>query len=171
MTGTAARGPLRRCIATGAVLPRAALLRFVVAADGAVAFDAGETLPGRGLWLSAKREAVDHAVARKLFAKAARRPARAAPELGAEVERQLASRCQEWVRRARRGGSSSTECGSAFDGEASAATAIGQGRLAERLRRDLARLNGFRRATEARQDSASLPLGDRSRHEGGSEVG
>ncbi|HLF58858.1 MAG TPA: DUF448 domain-containing protein, partial [Alphaproteobacteria bacterium] len=45
--------PVRRCLATGTLRPKAELVRFVLAPDGTVVPDINERLPGRGLWLTA----------------------------------------------------------------------------------------------------------------------
>ena len=95
---------LRRCIASGASKPRDALLRFVVDPGGTLVPDLGESLPGRGLWVSAERHALEKACARGLFARAARRPIAVAPDLIDEVERQLTARALEYLGLARRAG-------------------------------------------------------------------
>ena len=46
------------------------MVRFVVGPDGTVVPDIAEKLPGRGLWLTAERDIVSRAVARRLFGKA-----------------------------------------------------------------------------------------------------
>ena len=94
----------RRCIASGASKPRAALLRFVVDPGGALVPDLGESLPGRGLWVSAERASLAKACERGLFARAARRPIAVAPNLIDEVERQLAARALDILGLARRAG-------------------------------------------------------------------
>jgi predicted RNA-binding protein YlxR (DUF448 family) len=65
-------GPLRRCLATRAVRPKSALLRFVVGPDGTLVPDLANRLPGRGLWITPERDIVALAAAKNLFAKAAR---------------------------------------------------------------------------------------------------
>ena len=50
-------GAVRKCIATGQVLPTAELIRFVVGPDGTVVPDLAAKLPGRGMWVSADRAA------------------------------------------------------------------------------------------------------------------
>lgn len=95
---------LRRCIASGAVRPREDLLRFVVDADGRLIPDIGGRLPGRGIWLSADRDSVKTACARKLFQKAARRTLEIDPDIEDLIERLLASRCLELLGLARRAG-------------------------------------------------------------------
>jgi len=96
-------GTLRRCIVGREVLPKAALIRFVVGPDGAIVPDVGAQLPGRGLWVKAAADAL--AVAAKgQFAKAARRPVTVAPDLVARTEALLTQRCLDIVGLARRAG-------------------------------------------------------------------
>lgn len=97
-------GPLRRCIATGAVQPKEGMVRFVVAPDAEIVPDLEETLPGRGLWLSAERAAFDRAVGKNLFSKAARRSVRVPPDLPDRVGRLLERRCLDRLGLARRAG-------------------------------------------------------------------
>ena len=94
----------RRCIASGASRPRGELLRFVVDPGGALVPDLGESLPGRGLWVSAERALLAKACERGLFARAARRPIAIAPDLIDEVERQLTVRALDVLGLARRAG-------------------------------------------------------------------
>jgi len=84
------RGPERRCVVTGAVGPKTALIRFVVGPDGALVPDVTGRLPGRGIWLSASRQAVETAVTKRLFARAARSPVTVSPTLCDDVEALLA---------------------------------------------------------------------------------
>jgi predicted RNA-binding protein YlxR (DUF448 family) len=93
----------RSCIVTRRAMPRDALVRFVIGPDEHIVPDVGERLPGRGLWVSATREAVDTACKRNAFAKAARRSVAIAPGLSDEVERQLAARALGLLGLARRG--------------------------------------------------------------------
>lgn len=94
----------RRCIATGAVRPREELLRFVVDADGRLIPDVAGRLPGHGIWLSADRDSIKRARARKLFHKAARRPLDIDPDIEDLIERLLLSRCLDLLGLARRAG-------------------------------------------------------------------
>jgi predicted RNA-binding protein YlxR (DUF448 family)/ribosomal protein L30E len=100
--GARARG--RRCLVRRESLPRERLVRFVVAPDGQVVPDIAARLPGRGLWLSAERGAISSAVAKGLFAKAARRGVHIAPDLADRIEAMLVRRCQDIVGLARRAG-------------------------------------------------------------------
>ena len=95
-------GPQRRCIVTGEVRQRDALVRFVVGPDGAVVPDVEARLPGRGLWLTPRRDIVERAVAKRVFARAARRPVTASPDLADRLEALLARRCGDSLGLARR---------------------------------------------------------------------
>ncbi len=97
-------GPERRCIATGAVRPRAALIRFVIAPDGTVTPDVDARLPGRGIWVSAERAALDRAIKRKLFARAARQNVQVPENLPVLVDDLLRRRVLDTLSLARKGG-------------------------------------------------------------------
>jgi predicted RNA-binding protein YlxR (DUF448 family) len=100
----AADGPLRRCIATREIKPKEELLRFVAGPDKDVVPDLAGKLPGRGLWVSADRAAIELAVQKNLFAKAAKAPLRPAAGLADEVVRLLKRRCLELIGLARGAG-------------------------------------------------------------------
>jgi len=99
-----ADGPQRRCIVTGEVRDRAALLRFVVAPSGEIVPDLAARLPGRGLWLTPRRDIVDRVVAKRLFARAARGPVVVPAGLADHIEALLVQRCIEAIGLARRAG-------------------------------------------------------------------
>ena len=99
-----ANGPLRRCIATAAVRPKAELIRFVVGPEGEIVPDLAEKLPGRGLWVAADREALQRAVAKKLFARAARESVKVPDDLVERVEALLFRNCIDLIGMARRAG-------------------------------------------------------------------
>lgn len=98
------RGPLRTCLATGEVLPRERLMRFVVGPDGEIVPDLAGKLPGRGLWLTPTRAALEKAIARKAFARGAKRQVKVDADLADRVERQLLERAVGALGFARRGG-------------------------------------------------------------------
>jgi predicted RNA-binding protein YlxR (DUF448 family) len=79
----------RLCVVERAVKPVEDLIRFVVDPTGAVVPDVKRNLPGRGLWVTATREAVDLAGRRKLFAKGFKRELRASTDLGAVTDQLL----------------------------------------------------------------------------------
>jgi uncharacterized protein len=65
-----APGTQRFCAASGAVRPVDEMIRFVVGPDGAAVPDLKRRLPGRGIWITATRQALRSAIARKAFARA-----------------------------------------------------------------------------------------------------
>ena len=85
------RGTERLCALTREVKPIDELIRFVAAPDGAIVPDLKRRLPGRGVWITATRAALDEAVKRNVFARSLKREVRAASGLGVQVERQLES--------------------------------------------------------------------------------
>ena len=96
--------PERRCIATGVSQPKVGLIRFVVGPDGAIVPDILSRLPGRGIYVAAERAALDRAVARRLFARAARQPVTVPDGLADTVEGLLARRVVDLVALARKSG-------------------------------------------------------------------
>lgn len=96
--------PERRCIATGEVRPKAGLVRFVVGPEGQIVPDILEKLPGRGIWVEASRSALDRAVGKRLFSRAARQSVLVPETLVAEVEKQLVQRVIELVALSRKAG-------------------------------------------------------------------
>ncbi len=94
----------RKCIATGTSGPKAGLIRFVVGPGDQVVPDVAEKLPGRGIWVSADRGAVEKAVAKGLFSRGAKRKVSADPALAGLVEDLLAKRVIELLSLARHAG-------------------------------------------------------------------
>lgn len=97
-------GPERKCIASGAVLPKARMIRFVVGPDGQAVPDVLGKLPGRGIWVASERAALETAVKKKLFSRSAKQPVTVPEGLVAEVERQIARRVVDLISLARKGG-------------------------------------------------------------------
>ncbi len=63
-TGPKAPGSERFCVVARAVRPTEEMLRFVAGPDGSVVPDLKRKLPGRGVWVTATREALAEAVKR-----------------------------------------------------------------------------------------------------------
>ena len=97
-------GPLRRCAVTREQDAKERLVRFVVAPNGEVVPDLANRLPGRGIWLSARRDVLESPRARGAFARSARGPVSAPPDLAALVEAGLRRRTAELLGLARRAG-------------------------------------------------------------------
>ena len=94
----------RRCIVSGELRPKAELIRFVVSPEGRVVPDLAGRLPGRGLWLTARRDIVAEAAAKRAFARAARRPVLVEDALADRLETLLVERCRDLIGLARRAG-------------------------------------------------------------------
>jgi uncharacterized protein len=77
---------MRMCAVTRQVRPIDELIRFVVSPSGEVVPDLKRKLPGRGLWVSASRQAVAEAVRRNHFGKGFKRDVRALATLAADTE-------------------------------------------------------------------------------------
>ncbi|OAN67728.1 hypothetical protein A8B82_05785 [Sulfitobacter sp. EhC04] len=97
-------GPERKCISTGEVQPKFGLVRFVVGPDQQVVPDILGKLPGRGIYVSADRDAIDLAVKKKLFTRAAKQQVNVPDGLADEVEKQLARRVVDLISLQRKGG-------------------------------------------------------------------
>lgn len=97
-------GPTRRCVATGATSDRAALVRFVRGPDGVIVPDLAARLPGRGVWVAARREAVERARRRGLFARDLGAGLVVDPDLEVRVEALLARHALDLVGLAKRAG-------------------------------------------------------------------
>lgn len=96
--------PERRCIVTGESQPIGGLIRFVIGPDGMVVPDLAGKLPGRGIWVSADRGALEQAVKRKLFARAARQPVHIPDEFPDLVHDLLTRRVIDLISLARKSG-------------------------------------------------------------------
>ena len=97
-------GSTRRCIASGESLPVADLIRFVVGPDDSIVPDVNGRLPGRGLWLRARRDMIETAAQKRLFAKAARANVNVTPDLADTVAELLRRRCLNHLGLAQRAG-------------------------------------------------------------------
>jgi len=80
------------------------MLRFVIGPGGELVPDVAARLPGRGWWLSPRRDIVDRAEAKRLFARAARKPVVVTERLADQIEALLAQRCIDAIGLARRAG-------------------------------------------------------------------
>ena len=94
----------RRCIVSGDILPEGRLLRFVAGPDREVVPDVEAKLPGRGLWVRADRQAIEHAATKGLFARAAREPVKADAGLAQRAEARLVERMLNHLGLSRRAG-------------------------------------------------------------------
>ena len=97
-------GPDRKCIASGEVRPKYGLVRFVIGPDNQVVPDILGKLPGRGMYVSADRAAIEKASKKGLFARSAKASVQAPEGLADEVERQLARRVVDLISLQRKAG-------------------------------------------------------------------
>ena len=96
--------PERKCLVTGEVSPKRGLIRFVVGPGDAVYPDIAGKLPGRGMYVSAEREALETAVKKRLFSRGAKRQGQVPDGLVDQVEAQLAKRATDRLALARKAG-------------------------------------------------------------------
>ena len=96
--------PERRCIVSGETQPKRGLIRFAVSPDGILVADVLEKLPGRGIWVAAERDALEEAVKKDLFSRAARQKVTIPEGMVDDVEQQLAKRMIDGVSMARKAG-------------------------------------------------------------------
>jgi predicted RNA-binding protein YlxR (DUF448 family)/ribosomal protein L7Ae-like RNA K-turn-binding protein len=99
----------RRCLVTGEVRAKDGLIRFVVGPaepgqPAPIVPDIDERLPGRGLWITARRDIVAAAITRKAFAKAAGAQVTVSADLPERVAGLLLRRCLDLIGLARRAG-------------------------------------------------------------------
>jgi len=94
----------RRCIVTGEVLPEAQLIRFVADPDGCVVPDIAAKLPGRGMWVTARRDILERAIAKNNFSRSAKAALAASADLAVRVESLLVRRLADDLGLARRAG-------------------------------------------------------------------
>jgi uncharacterized protein len=76
----------RMCAVSREVRAIEELIRFVVAPTGEIVADLKRKLPGRGLWVTASRQAVAEAVRRHHFSRGFKRDVKVSPTLAAETE-------------------------------------------------------------------------------------
>jgi len=99
----AASGTARLCVVTREVKPIAEMIRFVVGPDGTVVPDLKGKLPGRGAWVTARRDCIA-AAKRGAFARAFRGDVTIAPDLAGIVEERLARAVLDALAIARKAG-------------------------------------------------------------------
>ncbi|SPJ23130.1 RNA-binding protein [Palleronia abyssalis] len=96
--------PERKCLVTGEVSPKRGLIRFVVGPEDMVFPDVASKLPGRGMYVSAERDALEMAVAKRAFSRGAKRQVSVPDDLVDQVEAQLTKRATDRLAMARKAG-------------------------------------------------------------------
>ena len=82
-----APGTERTCALTRELKPAAEMIRFVMGPRGEAVPDVKRKLPGRGIWVTATRTAIEDAIERNVFARGFRRDVRVAHDLAEQTER------------------------------------------------------------------------------------
>src|SRR5450830_1560327 len=82
-------GTERTCALTRSLKPVSEMIRFVVGPAGEAVPDIKRKLPGRGIWITSSRAAIEDAVKRNVFARGFKRDVRVARDLSADIERLL----------------------------------------------------------------------------------
>jgi hypothetical protein len=118
-----ALGPVRLCAVSRTEKPTEELIRFVLAPDGTIVPDLARRLPGRGVWVEARRGAVATAARRNVFARNLKRPVSVPADLADQVERLMRKRLAEALSLAKK-------AGLAVSGFAKVEELIGRGRAA-----------------------------------------
>jgi len=91
-------------VATRAVRPVQHLIRFVIAPNGEAVADLKQNLPGRGVWVTATRSALDQALKANAFVRGFRREVRLAGDLVTRTERLLENAALDALAMARKAG-------------------------------------------------------------------
>jgi predicted RNA-binding protein YlxR (DUF448 family) len=85
-TGRRTREAERLCVATRTVRPVVDMIRFVIGPEGEAVPDLKSKLPGRGVWVTASRDALSEALKRKAFARGFKRDVRVPADLVERTE-------------------------------------------------------------------------------------
>lgn len=101
-------GPERRCIATGELRDPALMIRFVVGPEGQAVPDVRNKLPGRGIWVSADKDALEKAIKTKAFSRSAKEQVTVPEGLFEQTDKLLARRLVDLISLARKAGQAVT---------------------------------------------------------------
>ncbi len=113
----------RRCLASGQAGDPSGMIRFVADPQGLLTPDLAAKLPGRGAWVTARRDCLERALRRKLFARALGRDVAIPDALIERVEQGLRRRLLDLI-------GLSAKAGQAVSGFEKVRAALGAGRVA-----------------------------------------
>jgi predicted RNA-binding protein YlxR (DUF448 family) len=99
-----AQGTERSCALTRDLKPVSAMIRFVVGPAGEAVPDIKRKLPGRGIWITATKAALEEAIKRNVFARGFKRDVRLAKDLAAQTERLMENAALDALAMAGKGG-------------------------------------------------------------------
>jgi predicted RNA-binding protein YlxR (DUF448 family) len=134
----ARKGLERMCVATRAVKPVTEMIRLVAAPDGKVVPDVERKLPGRGVWVTASRAALEQAVRDKAIVRALRGVATVDPVLPDLVEQLLEKSALEGI-------SLANKAGLMLTGTAKVEAALAEGKVALLIHASDAAADGVRK--------------------------
>lgn len=98
----------RRCIATGELRDPALMIRFVVGPEGQAVADIRNKLPGRGIWVTADKDALEKAIKTKAFSRSAKEQVSVPDNLFELTDKMLARRLVDLISLARKAGQAVT---------------------------------------------------------------
>ena len=162
--------PERTCIVSRTARPAAEMIRFVLGRDGEVVPDLKHRLPGRGVWVTARRPVVEEAVRRRLFNRAFKAEVKTPPTLAEDIETALRHDLRQALSLAKKAGAvitgfSKVEAAIAEKPlaaliHATEAAEDGRRKLANGLRKRLGdAISGFPVITDLSNDELDLALG------------
>jgi len=150
-TTSVAPGTERHCALTRELKPVSDMIRFVLGPAGEVVPDVKRKLPGRGIWITGGRGALEEAVKRNVFARGFKRDVRVASDLAAATERLLERAALDALAVA-------SKAGQVVTGFAKVEAAITQGDIAALLHASDAADDGTRKLDAAlRRKAAEKP--------------
>jgi uncharacterized protein len=144
----------RLCVATREVRPVTDLIRFVVGPNGEAVPDLKEKLPGRGVWVTATKPALDQAIRRKAFSRGFKREVRLPSDLLSRTEWLLEKAALDAL-------SIAAKAGLVAAGFAKSEAALGHGEAIALLHAAEAAPDGVRKLEAARRRSrrtAAVPV-------------
>ncbi|MEL6920936.1 MAG: RNA-binding protein [Pseudomonadota bacterium] len=134
----------RKCIVTGKSGEADELMRFVAGPDGQVVPDIRRKLPGRGCWVTATRDHVAEAVAKKAFARGLKTKVSVAETLADDIDGLLAKAAEQSLAMARK-------AGDAVSGSMQVDKAVRAGRALAAVHAVEAAPDGIRKVDQARK--------------------
>jgi uncharacterized protein len=151
-SGLGRRQLSRLCAATHAVRPIADLIRFVIGPAGEPVADVKNKLPGRGIWITATRPALEDAIKRKVFARGFKRDVRLPADLVLRTELSLERAALDAL-------AITGKAGAVLSGFTKAETALEKGEVAALLHAAEASADGKRKLEAAgRRGQPDCPL-------------
>lgn len=141
----------RFCVATRTVRPLSELIRFVAAPDGRVVPDLKRTLPGRGAWVTAKRNVLTQALRRGALQRALGGGVTVPADLPAVTERLLEKAVLDALAIAHKAGQVAAGCTKVTD-------ALGLGTVLALIHAREAAADGVRKIAAAQRRAEAAPI-------------